>query len=144
MLVEDEMNNSTGAKWKINTEQKKEMMSTRLKKVLHFSINKLNLPDVELLQEAEKCIVKMVQLKYFNKELKLFKMKNEENVKISSKISSLNPYLDENGIIRVGGSLENLASTMKASIQYWFQMIVMSQNRLSYGVIMKQDILVEV
>ena len=33
-------------------------------------------------------------------------MKNEENVKTSNKISSINPYLDENGIIRVGGRLE--------------------------------------
>ena len=33
-------------------------------------------------------------------------MKNKENVKISSKINCLNPYLDENGIIRVGGRLE--------------------------------------
>ena len=87
------------------------MMSTRSKKVLDFSVNKLNLLDielldVELLQEAEKCIVKMVQLKYFNEELKLLKMKNEANFKISSKKSSLNPYLDENGIIRVGGRLE--------------------------------------
>ena len=64
---------------------------TRSKKVLDFSINNRNLLDVELLQEAEKCIVKMVQLKYFNEELKLLKMKNEEIVKISSKISSLNP-----------------------------------------------------
>ena len=48
----------------------------------------------------------MVQLKYFNEELKQLKMKNKENVKISSKISSLNLYLDKNGIIRVGGRLE--------------------------------------
>ena len=93
-------------KWKVNAEQNKKMMPTRSKKVLDFSINNLNLLDAELLQEAEKCIVKMVQLKYFNEELKLLKIKNEENVKISSKISSLNPYLDENGIIRVGGRLE--------------------------------------
>ena len=33
-------------------------------------------------------------------------MKNKENVKISSKITSLNPYLDGNGIIIVGGRLE--------------------------------------
>ena len=81
-------------------------MPTRTKMILDFSINNRNLLDVELLQEAEKCFVKMVQLKYFNEELKLLKMKNGENVKISSKISSLNPYLDENGIIRVGGRLE--------------------------------------
>ena len=48
----------------------------------------------------------MVQLKHFNEELKQLKMKNKENVKISSKISSSNPYLDENGIIRVGERLE--------------------------------------
>ena len=80
-------------KWKINTAQKKQMMPRRSEK---FSINNFNLRDVELLQEAEKCIVKMVQLKYFNKELKQLKMKNKENVKISSKISSLYSYLDEN------------------------------------------------
>ena len=80
-------------KWKINTEQKKQMMPRRSEK---FSINNFNLRDVELLQEAEKCIVKMVQLKYFNEQLKQLKMKNKENVKIRSKISSLYSYLDEN------------------------------------------------
>ena len=69
------------------------MMPRRSEK---FSINNFNLRDVELLQEAEKCIVKMVQLKYFNEQLKQLKMKNKENVKISSKISSLYSYLDEN------------------------------------------------
>ena len=93
-------------KWKINTEQKKEVMPRRSEKVLDFSISNLNLLDAELLQETEKCIVKLVQLKYFNEELKQLKMKNKENVNISSKINSLNPYLDENGIMRVGGRLE--------------------------------------
>ena len=93
-------------KWKTNTEQKKQMMPRRSEKVLDFSINNFNLLDVKLLQEAGKCIAKMVQLKYFNEELKQLKMKNKENVKISCKISSLNPSLDGNGIIRVGGRLE--------------------------------------
>ena len=93
-------------KWKINTEQKKQMMPRRSEKVLDFSINNFNLLDVKLLQEAGKCIAKMVELKYFNEELKQLKMKNKENVKISSKISSLNPCLDENGIITVGRRLE--------------------------------------
>ena len=96
------------------------MMIRRSEKILDFSINDFNLLDVELMQEAEKCIGKMVQLIYFNKELKQLKMKNKENVKISSKISSLNLYLDENGMIIAGGRLEkkNLTSTMVASIQY--------------------------
>ena len=91
-------------------------MIRRSEKVLDFSINDFNLLDVELMQEAEKCIGKMVQLIYFNKELKQLKMKNKENVKISS----LNLYLDENGMIIAGGRLEkkNLTSTMVASIQY--------------------------
>ena len=93
-------------KWKISTEEKKKMMPRISEKVLDFSINNLNLLDVELLQEAEKPILKMVQLKYFNEELKKLKIKNKENFKIISKISSLNPYLDENEIIRVGGRLE--------------------------------------
>ena len=93
-------------KWKINTEQKKQMMPRRSEKVLDFSINNFNLLDVKLLQEAGKCIAKMVELKYFNEELKQLKMKNKENVKISCKISSLNPSLDGNGIIRDGGRLE--------------------------------------
>ena len=92
-------------KWKINTEQKK-MMPRRSEKVLDFSINNFNLQDFELLQEAEKCIVMMVQLKYFNEELKQLKMTNKENIKVSSKISSLNLCPDENGIIRVGERLE--------------------------------------
>ena len=46
-----------------------------------------------------------MQLSYFNKELKQLKMKNKENVKISSKISSLNLYLDENGMIIAGERL---------------------------------------
>ena len=36
----------------------------------------------------------------------LLKMKNEKKIKIGSKISSLNFYLDEKGIIRVGRRLE--------------------------------------
>ena len=61
--------------WRIGTE-KREMLPTRSKKVSDFSNDNLNLLDVELLQDAEKCIVKMAQSKYFNEELKLLKMKN--------------------------------------------------------------------
>ena len=50
--------------------------------------------------------MKIVRLKYFNEELKLLEMRNEDHVKISSRINSLNPYLDENGIITVRGRLE--------------------------------------
>ena len=51
-------------RWKINTEQKRQVMPRRSEIVLNFSINNFNLLDIELLQEAEKYIVKMEQLKY--------------------------------------------------------------------------------
>ena len=62
-------------------------MPTRSMKVLTFSNNNLNLQKVKLLQEAEKYVVKMVQSKYFNEELKLLNRKMKENVKISSKFN---------------------------------------------------------
>ena len=112
------MNNSTDAEMENQYRTEKADDAKKIRKVLGFSINNLNLLDMELLQEAEKCIVQMVQLKYFNEELKQLKMKNKENVKISRKISSLNPYLEENGIIRVEGDWKNLTSTKIPSIQY--------------------------
>ena len=48
-------------KWKINTEQKKQIMPRRSERVLDFFIHNFNLLDVELLQEAGKFIKKMVQ-----------------------------------------------------------------------------------
>ena len=54
------------------------MMSARSKKLLDFSNKKLNLLQVELLQEAGKYIVKMMQSKYLNKKLKLLIIKNED------------------------------------------------------------------
>lgn len=54
------------------------MMSARSKKLLDFSNKKLNLLHVELLQEAGKYIVKMMQSEYLNKKLKLLNIKNED------------------------------------------------------------------
>ena len=53
-------------KWKINTEQKKKMIPTRSKKT-YFSNNNLKPLDVIVLQEAKKCVVKILSaIKYFN------------------------------------------------------------------------------
>ena len=74
-------------------------MPTRSQKVLEFFNNKFNLVDLELLKKQTKCVVKMMQSKSSMRNWKLLKMKKkkeERNVKISSKISGLNPYLDEN------------------------------------------------
>lgn len=96
-------------------------MPTRSQKVLKFFNNKFNLVDLELLKKQTKCVVKMMQSKSSMRNWKLLKMKKkkeERNVKISSKISGLNPYLDENWIIRGGGRLEkfDISNDSKSSI----------------------------
>jgi len=50
-------------------------------------------------------LVKMVQSTYFAPELN--ELKRNKTVKFNSKIASLNPFLDEHSIIRVGGRLRN-------------------------------------
>ena len=104
------------------------MMPRRSENVLDFSFNNLNLLDVKLLQKAKKCIVKIVQLKHFNEELKQLEMKNKENVGMSSKINSLNPYLDESGTIRVGEGLEKSGINNKCKHQTLMQRVAISQN----------------
>ena len=59
-----------------------------------------------LIEQAEIVLIRHCQQKEFTDDLK--RLKNEEQVSISSKLASLNPYLDEsNGMIRVRGRLEN-------------------------------------
>ncbi|XP_044571170.1 uncharacterized protein LOC123257198 [Drosophila ananassae] len=57
------------------------------------------------LKEAEIVIIKKQQEFQFNKEIKYLRTGKE--IEISSKIISLNPFLDINGILRVGGRLQN-------------------------------------
>ena len=45
-------------------------------------------------------------IREFQIRTKAIEDKSKENIKISSKFSSLNPYLDKNAIIKVGGILE--------------------------------------
>ena len=45
-------------------------------------------------------------IREFQRRTKAIEDKSKENVKISSKISNLNPYLDKNAIIKVGRRLE--------------------------------------
>ena len=64
------------------------------------------------MKEAKSIIIKMVQKRSFNDEFKWLKsMKDKTWVNKAlcrrSKISSLNPFLDKDGIIHVGGRLDD-------------------------------------
>lgn len=58
---------------------------------------------VQEIIEAETRIIKIIQAACFSRELKNLKNKNSTN---KSKITALNPFIDENGLIRVGGRLK--------------------------------------
>ena len=97
-------------KWKTIHMQEKRMVTRGSKRVNMFSTNKnFSLLDINQIQQAEECIIKMIQLKYFKEEIKILKMKEETSdareVKDSSDTAKLDPFLDERDLIRVGGRL---------------------------------------
>ena len=82
---------------------------------------------VEDLNESEKCLIRMIQKKYFHHELRLLKSikietgragekKRKAALKKSSSLRKLNPFVDEFGIIRVGGRIQK--SLLEDSLKY--------------------------
>lgn len=63
----------------------------------HLSIQELNL--------SLKTLLKLVQYQTFYEDIN--SLRNQKHVKTNSKISSVNPFLDKDGILRVGGRLKN-------------------------------------
>ena len=77
---------------------------------INFANENLHILDISHIQQAERFIIKLVQLKYFNEEMKKLLMKKqgseEVEIKNSSQIYNLDRYIDEDGIIRVGGRVD--------------------------------------
>ena len=63
--------------------------------------------NVEHLEKAANSIVKMVQLKSFQEEIKILSVNSDSRIEVnkSSKVYKLNPFLDSDGLVRVGGRL---------------------------------------
>ena len=98
-------------KWKVNHHRKQSMLTGENNKVtINFANENLHILDISQIQQAERCIIKLVQSKYFNEEMKKLLMKKqgseEAEIKKSSQIYNLDPHIDEDGIIRVGGRLK--------------------------------------
>ena len=71
-----------------------------------------SLLDTSLMEEAKNIIIKMVQKRSFNVEFKWLKSMKDKTwgnkaLGRRGKISRLDPFLDKDGIIRVGGRLDN-------------------------------------
>ena len=73
----------------------------------------LGLVDMELLEKASIKIIKMLQQREFMKELRIIKKIHKQNpsnndqstATKASPIYGLDPFLDDNGVLRVGGRL---------------------------------------
>ena len=68
---------------------------------INFANKNLHILNISQIQQAERCIIKLVQSKYFNKEMKKLLIKNqrpeETEIKKSGQIYNLDPYIDEDG-----------------------------------------------
>jgi len=65
-------------------------------------IGPLNVNEVT---SATKTVVKIIQRTHFSAEIE--ELKNNRNVSVKSKMNKLNPFIDDSGIVRVGGRLTN-------------------------------------
>ena len=63
--------------------------------------------DVELLRKAEQAILRMVQRRTFREEIDILTKSPKEGVKKGSSLVKLSPFLDQHGILRVGGRIQN-------------------------------------
>ena len=58
--------------------------------------------NMEMLQEASNAIIKLVQNKHFKDEVQKIRQK-EGSLGKESQLTTLNPFMDKHGIIKVGG-----------------------------------------
>ncbi|KAK6178334.1 hypothetical protein SNE40_013133 [Patella caerulea] len=65
--------------------------------------------SVDIHEDAETFIVKSVQCEVYEEEI--HNLKHNRPLQRTSKILFLNPYLDKDGVLRVGGRLNNIAET---------------------------------
>ena len=83
----------------------KEIWTKQIKKPTSDNLEKRM--NVELLENAADSIVKMVQLKLLGEELKILSANSNSRIGVnkSSKMYKLDPFLDSDGLLRVGGRL---------------------------------------
>ena len=72
-------------------------------------VNKDIYLSMEELQEAAQFLLKRAQRRSYNNDIATLAADPKEPVESSSNLLQLNPFLDANGVLRVGGRLENSA-----------------------------------
>ena len=67
--------------------------------------NLCSLIDAKLLQEVQSCIIKMVQYQSFHSEIDTLRSTKDISLPKSSSLYLLHPFIDDNGLLKVGGRL---------------------------------------
>ena len=83
----------------------KEIWTKQMKKTISDNLEKL--VHVELLEKEPNSIAKIVQLKSFGEEIRILSANSNTRIVVnkSSKLYKLDPFLDSDGLLRVGGRL---------------------------------------
>ncbi|XP_067942833.1 uncharacterized protein [Watersipora subatra] len=68
----------------------------------------LTRPSIENIEAAKRLVMKITQTKYFQEEIRVLKKGNQ--VMKTSSLLRLSPYLDQHGLIRIGGRARNYLS----------------------------------
>ena len=81
--------------------RKRLLQSVQKKKGINIDDRQTGLVSLEDIQSAEREIIKSVQKEYFKDEIEALKKKQQ--LKSSSCIVRLDPFMDSKGLLRVGG-----------------------------------------
>ena len=109
----------------------KEIWTKRIKKPTSDNLRKLM--NVELLEKAANSIVIMAQVKSFWEEIRVLSAKSDSRVEVnkSSKLYKLDPFLDSDGLLRVGGRL----GKSRLSYSEAHPLVLLKQSNISEAII---------
>ena len=110
VLVKVKTCTSTGAKKESQSQQETGYAFWGNQKItFNFANKNFHILDLSWIQQPEKCIINLVQSKYFKEEMKKLLMKRwgseEAEIKKSSRIYKSDPHFDGYDIVRVGRKL---------------------------------------
>ncbi|XP_055307834.1 uncharacterized protein LOC129571967, partial [Sitodiplosis mosellana] len=108
---------------------KLKLPKSRLSHSVNELIKRVDPLTVAEIQTSENCIVRWVQSLEFSAEL--HSIRQQKSIDRSSKIYKLNPFLDENDLLRVNGRLQNAFMPFNEK----FPIILPSKSRLAWLIV---------
>lgn len=93
---------------------------------LHMDERKVGVLNLQELHLALQTSIRIAQAMEYNKEITT--LQAEHQIEKNSKLRSLNPFLCNQGILRVGGRLQNLTNTLSNGIKLSYLRNIISPN----------------